>query len=531
MSPELTKRQVLRAFKHFDTRVRSSISWSGWENRRNHKYAIREDGILYPVKKIVSLATGVHVRDLHGGDRPGYTNRMVKSLGFNVVPLRKNGVTRTLKAGEAKRTFLITWKPHAEYPESNWPDSELRKRVESFRKYGRTKETWPFASGRKASAGDRVFLLRQGKLGPTIFGYGLLSKNPRKIKDQWFADIDFEGIVDPATEVYASRSEVRSVSRKNRIWGNQSSGTELPENVARRLEALVVGRKPIAIGGQGTDWSDAEVIATVADYLGMLLAEARNEKYIKSQHNAELRKKLNGRSKAAVELKHQNISAIMQELDLPFIPGYKPRGHRQAKLLTEVEKFVAAHPKLISEINAGLSTPAKTIPNVGLTAGIFVTAPIVSRSRRRRARSKIFPGTKIDYAGRDAANSELGRAGEEYVAKVESKRLIEQGRRDLARKVEHVSITRGDGLGYDVLSFNPKTGMEIYIEVKTTNGGKDSAFFITSGELDFSKKNPKKSCLYRVFHFRTGRPKIYTVNGDLSRSLNCEPTQFRAWPL
>ncbi|ANK06964.1 Hypothetical protein WLH_05703 (plasmid) [Escherichia coli O25b:H4] len=42
-----------------------------------------------------------------------------------------------------------------------------------------------------------------------------------------------------------------------------------------------------------------------------------------------LRQLLNGRSKSSVELKHQNISAVLDALGLPYINGYKPRGNSQ----------------------------------------------------------------------------------------------------------------------------------------------------------------------------------------------------------
>ncbi|EID8504747.1 hypothetical protein LCI27_006027, partial [Escherichia coli] len=72
----------------------------------------------------------------------------------------------------------------------------------------------------------------------------------------------------------------------------------------------------------GEDWSEEEVLATVEDYFDMLRAEAAGEPYHKSEHNQALRQLLNGRSKSSVELKHQNISAVLDALGLPYINGY-----------------------------------------------------------------------------------------------------------------------------------------------------------------------------------------------------------------
>jgi hypothetical protein len=46
------------------------------------------------------------------------------------------------------------------------------------------------------------------------------------------------------------------------------------------------------------------------------------------------------------------------------------------------------------------------------------------------------------------------------------------GRDDLAQKVEWVAVTIGEGLGFDVLSFDADDGSERLIEVKTTGLGK-----------------------------------------------------------
>jgi hypothetical protein len=67
------------------------------------------------------------------------------------------------------------------------------------------------------------------------------------------------------------------------------------------------------------NWSHEEVEATVSDYFEMLAMELRGEPYNKAEHNRHLQKLLNNRTKAAVELKHQNISAVLIELGYPYI--------------------------------------------------------------------------------------------------------------------------------------------------------------------------------------------------------------------
>ena len=84
------------------------------------------------------------------------------------------------------------------------------------------------------------------------------------------------------------------------------------------------------------EWSRQEVETIVDDYLDMLGAELSGEQFNKAQHNAALLPELNARSRGAIEFKHCNISAILQESGRPFINGYKPRSNAQRGLLDDV---------------------------------------------------------------------------------------------------------------------------------------------------------------------------------------------------
>src|SRR6478609_11823429 len=79
-------------------------------------------------------------------------------------------------------------------------------------------------------------------------------------------------------------------------------------------------------------WSREEVEATVADYLQMLSFELAGQAYNKAAHNRALLRQLNQRTRGAIELKHQNISAILLEQGFAYIPGYKPMGNYQLLL-------------------------------------------------------------------------------------------------------------------------------------------------------------------------------------------------------
>ena len=68
----------------------------------------------------------------------------------------------------------------------------------------------------------------------------------------------------------------------------------------------------------------------------------------------------------------------------------------------------------------------------------------------------------------------------------ERARLIRAGKERLAASIEHVARVRGDGDGFDVLSFE-ESGKERLIEVKTTKYGQDTPFFVSRNELAVSE--------------------------------------------
>ncbi|MDA0219239.1 MAG: hypothetical protein O3B22_06595 [Proteobacteria bacterium] len=76
----------------------------------------------------------------------------------------------------------------------------------------------------------------------------------------------------------------------------------------------------------GSTWTASEIAVIVADYFAMLRMELAGESYVKSHRNAALQE-LTGRSKGSIERKHQNISAVLQELCAPWVAGYKPLGN------------------------------------------------------------------------------------------------------------------------------------------------------------------------------------------------------------
>lgn len=275
-------------------------------------------------------------------------------------------------------------------------------------------------------------------------------------------------------------------------------------------------------------WSIEEVEATVADYFHMLTLELAGQQYSKTEHRRALIRQLNDRSEGAVERKHQNISAILIELGCPYISGYKPLGNYQSLLFEVVEDRLKTNEQLDRAALAAAQMPAAT-PLIADFAQLVVKPPDLTRTAQEPAGhgylSKERRAIKRDYIDREARNTSLGRAGEEFVVLYERWRLSSSGHERLANKVEHVAKTKGDGLGFDILSFDTN-GRERLIEVKTTSFGKETPFFITKNEVELSRSEADLFRLCRLFEFRK-EPKMFSLVGPIEQHCYLDPITFR----
>lgn len=272
-------------------------------------------------------------------------------------------------------------------------------------------------------------------------------------------------------------------------------------------------------------WTREEVEATVADYLHMLTMELTGQHYNKTDHRRKLIRLLKNRSEGAIERKHQNISAILIESGCPYISGYKPLGNYQNLLYRVVADRLKDNDLFDQAALAAVQMPAAApLPND--FSNVLVDPPKLTYTAREPDAPKIRTATKRDYIDREARNASLGQAGEEFVVHYERWRLISGGHERLASKVEHVAKTQGDGLGFDVLSFDT-TGKERLIEVKTTSFGKETPFFITKNEVDLSRSETDHFQLYRLFEFRK-EPHIFSFRGAVDNHCHLDPITFRA---
>ena len=271
-------------------------------------------------------------------------------------------------------------------------------------------------------------------------------------------------------------------------------------------------------------WSITEIEATVAAYFAMLRLELAGLPYVKTEYNDQLRRLLMDRSKAAVEYKFQNISAVLVNHGHVYVKGYLPAQNYQRALETAVLEWLTGRNDIVETAQGSPVLDPHGPPTLPTFDEILTDSPDPGRAPRV---SRPAVPARIDFVRLDAENRALGHRGEEFVFELEQRRLHDDERRPgLAKKVRWRARDDGDGLGYDILSFE-RNGSDRLIEVKTTGSGKYFPFALTRNELSCSQQNAQTYRLYRLYEFGPA-PRLYILAGALDQACNLTPTQYRA---
>jgi len=104
--PETTRSEILQAFQRFDKQKRGEDRWDDWQSSGSYNYAIEHEGRLYPVKEIVSMATGRSNQSFHTKQAISYLD----DRGFDVARLRKQSLREALE--EVLDIYIETRETH-----------------------------------------------------------------------------------------------------------------------------------------------------------------------------------------------------------------------------------------------------------------------------------------------------------------------------------------------------------------------------------------------------------------------------------
>lgn len=272
-------------------------------------------------------------------------------------------------------------------------------------------------------------------------------------------------------------------------------------------------------------WTTEENRAIVRSYMAMLEQELTHQPYSKADARRALASRID-RSPGAIEYKFQNISAVLLSMRSPFIDGYKPAWNYQSSLAQAVLEAVNVDADLARMMETAIMAPAADRVDVMWREG---TVPVVALDELWNRKRPVLP-VRRDFVQLEEQNRALGLAGEKAIVEFEKRRLANAGCGRLADRVEHVSQTAGDGLGYDISSFD-LDGKPRFIEVKTTRRGVNWPMLISRNEVDTSDDLADHYHVYRVFEFAKPKPGLYQLHGPIRRTCDLDPQSYAALPV
>lgn len=211
-----------------------------------------------------------------------------------------------------------------------------------------------------------------------------------------------------------------------------------------------------------------------------------------------------------------------------------------AQLVSDLKDMLVCYAELKSQLLEPNDYDAST--RYILTKGVAAEPELLPAKRRQLVKqvqhaklvesqvhepTKTYQARKVDYAQQHQRNAEVGFLGEELVMAYEREKLASKP--DLQAKIEQISQTQGDGRGYDIASFD-LDGQPLSIEVKTTTGDRQTPFYISRNELNYSKDHADHYCLYRLYDFdqlaNKDQLSFYKVRGDLRQHFEFLPMNF-----
>lgn len=280
---------------------------------------------------------------------------------------------------------------------------------------------------------------------------------------------------------------------------------------------------------RSNSWSVDEVVEAVRLYILFLSAELEGKRINKRKHLDAIVPRLNGRSRSSLEMKLSNVAFVFAELGLPVVSGYQPLRNTQRIVFDIVRSFQREIAALERYAVIGLESYSSDSLFADLSGRDWTSAFVQIPRDQFTNRTEPHPDipTFSDFLEMERRKRQIGTDGEMIALMAERQRLMKAHRPDLAEAVEHVAVTQGDGLGFDIASFNDD-GTSRIIEVKTTTLGVFAPFIISANELRVSRDRPNEFYVYRVYDLRTN-PKIYTAKGAVEDSFRLQPLSYKAY--
>ncbi len=201
-------------------------------------------------------------------------------------------------------TYLLTWNP------SKWPWDHLDSLARKSEKGKLLSDGWSCGNTQRISAGDRIFLLRQGQKSPGMIGSGWATSkayrsphwDPQKRKDRkktWFINLDWDALV--SVERRLPRSTLERGVLSQALLNVQSGGCSIDAASALKLEKLWAKhlKRPVSVAGMSQGVSQANE------------GEPVEHRSYRRKRDRSLRDAAMNRSKGKCEVCAKNYSKVL----------------------------------------------------------------------------------------------------------------------------------------------------------------------------------------------------------------------------
>jgi 5-methylcytosine-specific restriction protein A len=230
-------------------------------------------------------------------------------------------------------TYLLTWNPNR----SKWDDLPTEANQTAAGKILRGR--WSCGNTKNISKGSRVFLIHLGKEPKGIIASGWIKKQPyldkhwdkakaKRRKKALFVFCEWERILNPRVDPPLPLSILQR-KLKNVYWASQSSGIQIPDYVATRLENLWATHLRASSLGSGV--VDDTMAALEGKLSFHLVRHRRREVKLKKAKLVQFQKK-NGRLYCEVPgcgFDFKKIYGLLGK-DFAHVHHLKPLGDRQS---------------------------------------------------------------------------------------------------------------------------------------------------------------------------------------------------------
>ncbi|HET9679759.1 MAG TPA: DUF3883 domain-containing protein [Gammaproteobacteria bacterium] len=141
-------------------------------------------------------------------------------------------------------TYLLKWDP------TKWDWHNIAELAQAVNMGVPVSKPWSCGMARRITAGDRVFLIRQGREPRGMVASGHVTRGSyeaphleaqdsgRSKKGAMFVDIRFDVLTEPRREALLPRSRLNESIFSSFVWDIQASGVQIPDNISGELEKV-----------------------------------------------------------------------------------------------------------------------------------------------------------------------------------------------------------------------------------------------------------------------------------------------------